>query len=821
MKKGVFITNPSMKPVAHTYSWQKAGALYAVRDIDVPREEGLLTFCRRFSLAKAAKRATLRATALGIFDVYINGERIGDEELKPGWTDYRVRVFEFEYDITEHMRTDNVLTATVANGWWCGRISGSFYKYRTPAFCCEIEIEYDDGTFGMIASDESFLSCVQGPVMYADIWDGEYYDATEKFDVNNPKFESSVRIEGFGGSITPHIGEPVRVKKELCRTPVSAIAFRRIVSNGTYYGEIDAHWEKRCAGCERVRLASCESLILDMGQNMVGRPCISLRAKRGTKIRLYFSEMLNDSGDSLRGNDGAKGTLYLKNYRSALSRAIYVASGEGTEEYAPRFTFFGFRYMEIKTDGECEIVSITGEVLGTDMTETGKIETDNEEVNKLISNITWGARGNYISVPTDCPQRDERLGWTGDTQIFCGAGAYLMNTDGFMRKWLQDARDSQFEHDGRYGIVIPRIWHGKGERGSAAWTDAPVIVPYHLYTMYGDKNAVAEHYGSTESYMVGILKNGLEGPDKQFGDWLSCEETDRSLISYCYHAYDASLMAFYSHLLGKTEREAYYSDLRARIVNEFTEKFVRGNDLTVRSQTAYVCALAFDMVEADLRKGLSEKLENKIRSNGYRLSTGFVGTGLLCKTLAECGLNGLAYSLLLQTKDPSWLYSVRQGATTVWERWNSYTIESGFGDVKMNSFNHYAYGAVIEWMFAYMAGIRPDAENPGFCHIVLAPLPDMRKGSEIPEGQEPIKCVSASYECAFGTIRSCWRNVDGAFEYEFEIPEGASASVEIVAAEKEYFVEINGKKKSIFALGAEKTGEKYVFELTSGYYLIK
>jgi len=819
MKKGVFITNPSIKPIEHAYSWQKTGALYAAREIDVPREDGLLTFCRRFSLDKTVKRATLRATALGIFDVHINGVRIGTEELKPGWTDYRVRVFEFEYDVTEHMRTENVLTATVANGWWCGRISGGFYKCKTPAFCCEIEIEYADGTCLMIASDESFLSCVQGPVMYADIWDGEYYDATEKFDVNTPKFENSVRHEGFCGSITPHIGEPVRVRRRLCRTPVSAFAFRGVRSNGTYYGEIATLWEKRGAGCERVCLGSGESLILDMGQNMVGRPRIAIRAKRGTKIRLYFAEMLNDSGDSLRGNDGAKGSLYIKNYRSALSRAIYVASGEGTEEYAPRFTFFGFRYIDIKTDGECEVLSVTGEVLGTDMAETGKIETDNAEVNKLIENIIWGARGNYLSVPTDCPQRDERLGWTGDTQIFCGAGAYLMNTDGFMRKWLQDSRDAQVGFDGRYCNVIPRIWHGKGERGSAAWTDAPIIVPYFLYTMYGDKSAVAEHYSSMEAYMAGILKNGLEGPDKKFGDWLSYEETDRSLISYCYHAYDASLMAFYSRLLGKTERETYYSYLRERIVSEFTEKFVSGDDLTVRSQTAYVCALAFDMVGAELRRVFSEKLENMIRSNGYRLSTGFVGTGLLCKTLSKTGLDSLAYSLVLQTQDPSWLYSVRQGGTTVWERWNSYTAKRGFGDVGMNSFNHYAYGAVIEWMFAYMAGIQPG--ECGFEHFMLCPRPDMRADAELPAGQKHINRVSAEYECRYGKIRSGWERSGGETVYRFGIPKGTAATVEIFVPDSKKYLEINGEMKNSEILGAKTERGKWKFELAGGNYIIK
>ena len=819
MKKGVFITNPSAKEVRHAYPWQKTGALSALRGLDVPEEEGLLTFCRAFECKKAVKRATSRATALGIFDMSINGVRIGGDELKPGWTDYRVRVFEFEYDVTHMIKRENLFTAAVANGWWAGRISGGFYGYGKPAFCGEIELEYEDGTAELIASDESFLSCVQGPVMYADIWDGEYYDATKKLDAQNPKFESSVIYNDFRGVISPHMGEPVRVRTTLERKPLSATVYCGTEEDGSSFGKIKVISQKSCEGCEKLRLAAGESVILDMGQNMVGRPRLRLRAARGTKVRIYFAEMLNDGGEAKHGNDGPKGSLYIQNYRSALSRALYVASGEGEEEYAPLFTFFGFRHIEIKTDGECSLISVRGEVLGTDMEETGFIETDNEEVNKLISNITWGARGNYLSVPTDCPQRDERLGWTGDTQILCGAGAYLMNTEGFMSNWLHDARDAQAGFDGRYGIVIPRIWHGKGDRGSAAWSDAPVIVPYCLYTMYGDKGVIAEHYDSMEAYMAGLLENGLKGPDEQFGDWLCYEETDRALISYCYHAYDAELMAFYSRVLGKSEREEYYRALRADILAEFRERFVSFGDLTVRSQTAYLCALAFGMAE-DMREELAEKLKNKIISNGYTLSTGFVGTGILCKTLSRAGLDGIAYSLLLQTRDPSWLYSVKQGATTVWERWNSYTVEGGFGDVKMNSFNHYAYGAVLEWMFAYMAGIMPDEENPGFARIILSPRPDMRGDDEIPAGQKRVKHVRAVYKSVRGTVSSEWENKGGEFIYKFGIPAGVTARAEIpVRADGEAPVVKGENAGAARLLG--KADDKWIFELFSGTCIIK
>ena len=819
MKKGVFITCPSLGKVEHTYPWQKAGELLADRETELPREKGLLTFKRFFIVKKAVCKATLRATALGIFDVSINGERVGKEELKPGWTDYRVRVFEFEYDVTTIMRKENVLTATVSNGWWSGRISGGFYGYKSPALCAEIELEYADGEREIIASDESFYSCVQGPVMFADIWDGEYYDATQKFDINNPAFEKSVKFEGFTGKIVPHVGEPVRVRTFLERKPVSLTAYNGTEADGSDFGKISVFDQKSGEDCFPYSIAGEKRVILDMGQNIVGRPRICLRAARGTKISIYFAEMLNDSGEPSRGCDGAEGSLYLKNYRSALSRAVYVAAGDGWEEYTPRFTFFGFRYMEIKVEGEAELLSAVGEVIGTDMRETGRITTDNAEVNKLIKNIIWGARGNYVSVPTDCPQRDERLGWTGDTQIFCGAGAYLMDIKDFMRKWLGDMRDAQVGFDGGYCSVIPRIWRGRA-CGHSAWTDASVIVTYRMYKMYGDAELVREHYASMEAYMAAIARDrGINGALATYGDWLAYEPTDKEYISLCYHAQNARMMTELSRAIGENERAEHYENLLAEIKRAFLKRYISEGELTQTSQTAYLLALGFDMVtESDIRTKLADKLNNKIKENDYTLSTGFVGTGIICTVLSSLGMDGLAYSLLLQTKDPSWLFSVRGGATTVWERWNSYTAEHGFGDAGMNSFNHYAYGAVIEWMFAYMAGIQP---CEGFEHFLLCPRPDMREESELPIGQNPINHVFAEYDSHFGTIRSEWDRVDGEIIYQFEIPKGTSAKVEISVSDKKNFIEINGEKRSADSLNAKKSHGKWIFNIFDGKYIIK
>lgn len=774
------------------------------------------------------KRAVLRATALGIFDMELNGRRVGRksdggmvyDELKPEWTDYRMRVFEYEYDVTDYLGTENILTVQVSTGWWSGRVSMGFYGYKKTAFCGEIEIEYADGTGEIIASDENFESAVCGPVMFADLWDGEYYDATKKNASESTIFEKSVKFEDFTGKIVPHFGPYVRVLTSFTRCPISAVVYDGVKDNGSTYGEINAVSRRVGENCEKTLLRAGHTLLLDMGQNMVGRPKFKLSAKRGTKIYFGFAEFLNDSGEESRGNDGAKGSIYIKNYRSALARFTYIASGEVGEEYAPRFTFYGFRYIELRADDDIEIISLDGQALGSQMTGTGSIETSNTEVNKLISNITWGALGNYLSVPTDCPQRDERLGWTGDTQIFCGAGAYIFDIDMFMRKWLQDARDAQVGFDGRYDNVMPRLWRGK-EQGSAAWTDAGVIVPYYLYLMYGDTEVLREHYDSMEAYMNNIAKNGLMGPRAKYGDWLCYENTDKELISYCYHAYDAQLMAIYSKALGKEDKAAYYTDLREKIIARFLEIYIDGNDLKEHSQTAYLCALHFDMVDGELRENCIENLKNKIIENGYTLTTGFVGTGILNQTLSEVGLDELAYSLLLQTNDPSWLYSVRQGATTVWERWNSYTKANGFGDVKMNSFNHYAYGAVLEWMYAKMAGISPDYEKVGFEHFVLCPRPDTRKGESLPAGQKPITMVKARYNSVRGIIRSEWSWENDEFVYRAEIPRGTSARVEFPLLSGRTTVEINGLTMAAEELEAKIDNGKMVFELSAGSYTMR
>ncbi|MBE6632988.1 MAG: hypothetical protein E7620_01450 [Ruminococcaceae bacterium] len=826
MKLAKFITDPNLDPKAYNHPWKSDNRVFNNRSIDLEAGQGLLTFLKKFTPSSAVKTARLRITSLGIFEAYLNGKRIGEngvyDEMMPLWTDYRYRVFECEYDLLPYLRKtgENFFAARVSAGWWSGRISFGYYGFKSPALCAELELTYRNGTTEIIATDEDWKTTVAGPVMSADIWDGEFYDARVSDPCVTPDavaWRQAKLFTDYTCEIVPFEGERVRVNEYVA--PISATVWRDVKPNGTEHGAIKTLRRDVGNNCERMRLRAGQHLMLDFGVNLVGRPAIAVMAADGTKISGLFAEMLNDSGDPARGNDGPAGSIYIENYRSALSRMNYIARGVGNRKkkniFRPLHTYYGFRYLELTADRDIEVECVTAEVMGAVMEGLGSFECSDAEVNRLYSNIEWGMKGNYFSAPTDCPQRDERLGWTGDTQIFCGAASYIANTERFLRRWLGDARDSQKTNHGAYGDVIPRVFESDG--GNAAWADAGLVVPMKLYEMFGDPETVAENYDAMEAYMEYLSQFGLEGPNTAYGDWLAFEPTDKRYISVCYYAYDAALMVKFSELLGRDDRKEYYRELRQRIVAHYHERYVENGEITEKTQTAYLLALAFDLVEGELFEKTVKLLKQKIVDNDYTLSTGFVGTGILNQTLSKLGLDGLAYSLLLQTKDPSWLYSVRQGATTVWERWNSYTKATGFGKVTMNSFNHYAYGAVAEWLYATVAGIRPDPEEPGFAgRFVLAPTPDTRKESEIPAGQKRMTMASATYR----GIHSRWEYENERFVCRFVIPCGV-ARVEFPLLYGQKTVEINNVVFNAKELGGEIRNGRMVFELTAGSYTVK
>ena len=839
MKQGKFIFNEKETCKKYEKAWSHDNNNSFLNQ-QAP-EGGIALFTKTFEL-DVYDKVTLNATALGIFEIYINGNRVGDvrqnetvyDELKPGWTDYRFRVFEFVYDVTPYVKKgENRIVACVSKGWWSGRISFGAYGYRQTAVCAEVVSGKAGEEKVVCATDESWLTTLGGPILAADIYDGEYYDAritpayacADGFDWEGVKLCSGFELP----EIVEQMGPPIRERKNLFLSPISATVYEGTVDNGSDFGKIDVKRVRVGKGCEKEYLKSGEVMILDFGQNQVGRPEIVIKAKEGTRVKGHFSELLNDSGRLDRGNDGPEGALYVANYRSARAKLNYIANGSGEETYKPLYTFYGYRYFMLEAEGDVEILSVKACVVGSDIRETGSITTSNAEVNKLISNILWGQRSNYLSVPTDCPQRDERLGWTGDTQIFCQAGAYNGEILEFMRKWMTDMRDSQKICDG-FCDVIPKVFGNKMKIGGqafdpdkdaagAAWGDAAIIVPYKMWLMYGDKSIIEENYDSLEIYMNMLSKYGMRGPVARYGDWLNYDVTPKEYISICYYYYDAALMKKFSSLLGKKDRRDHYSNLMQQIKEAYIEKYMENGEFVVQTQTGYLLPIYFGMLDGDLKKKAVKELRGKIIDNDYTLSTGFVGTGCLCQTLSECGLDDLAYSLLLQTKDPSWLYSVRQGATTVWERWNSYTKETGFGNVGMNSFNHYAYGVVLEWMYSYMAGIAPNTLKGGFKKFVLRPTPDTRK--RLPKGQQPITSCKASYNSNRGMIESAWEIVEGKFEYKFTIPEGTSAKVCIPVKSKPATLNINGVDIDVSALGAVVTKGRLVFELSEGTYTVK
>ncbi|MBP9988517.1 MAG: hypothetical protein KBT46_03375, partial [Ruminococcus sp.] len=436
-----------------------------------------------------------------------------------------------------------------------------------------------------------------------------------------------------------------------------------------------------------------------------------------------------------------------------------------------------------------------------------------ELVNKLISNTIWGQRGNYFSVPTDCHQRDERLGWTGDTQAFSVTASYNADVSGFFHKWMRDARDAQSE-EGAYSDVIPRAACCCSEN-AAAWSDAGIIVPYNIYRMFGDKKIISDHYDSMEKYIAQLIKNfGMSGPIPRYGDWLSYDYCKNEMISSVMLINDIVMMTEISEVLGKADRAEYYKNLKKDALKYYEDNFLDNGKLIGQTQTDKVLALRYDVIDKDYALEIADALVEQIKENDSRLTTGFVGTYNLCPTLSKFGKDNMAYTLLMQRKEPSWIYSIDQGATTIWERWNSYTKENGFGDVGMNSFNHYAYGSVVEWIYRFAAGIEPD--EPGFRSFILQPRVDTRTAAELPDNQKNMKWIKAEYKSASGLIKSAWSTENG-FVYECSVPEGTSATLYLPLFSEKFTV--NGVEHS--AEEYENKNNCAVISLGAGEYVFE
>ncbi len=706
-----------------------------------PRTAAPAPYLRKgFNLGGPVKSATLFVTALGLYECEINGQRVGDEVLAPGWTNYRRRVQVQSFDVTGLLKPgENAIGAILGDGWYCGFVG---WKNRQnygerPLLLASLEVALEDGTKAVVATDGSWKTSA-GPILENDLLMGEVYDARRELEGwSGAGFDDSaweavnIATPEPLPELSPRLGPPVRRIEEIA--PVSFDAER-----GIY----------------------------DLGQNFAGRARLRVRAKRGTLVKLRFAEVLEN------------GAMYTANLRGARVTDYYICKGGAEEVWEPRFTFHGFRYVEVTGLGTGETAEVTGIVLHSDVPPTGEFRCSNELLNQLQHNIQWGQKSNFVDVPTDCPQRDERLGWTGDAQVFCATAAFNRDVSGFFHKWMRDVRDSQTEQGG-VPCVIPffPVFANADEDGGPAWADAAVICPWTIYLCYGDRSILEENYEAMERYMRYMAEHRCVGrirshPDADvwggFGDWLAKDgggtegTTPRALIGTAYYAYDAGIMAKVAALLGREADAKRYAALRAEIVEAFRRRYVTPDGLVLPgTQTAYVLALHFDLLPVSQRETALKELVRDIEARGCHLSTGFVGTPYLLKTLEDAGRIDVAFRLLEQETYPSWLFPVKNGATTIWERWDGWTPDKGFQDVGMNSFNHYAYGAVGDWMYQTVAGLSLDANRPGYEHIVFRPHPG---GS--------LTWAEASLQTRQGKTSIRWE-LDGTnLRVRFTVPEG-------------------------------------------------
>jgi alpha-L-rhamnosidase len=715
-----------------------------------PRTSAPAPFLRRaFTIGAPVASARLYITALGVYECVINGRRVGEDIFAPGWTDYRIRVQYQVYDVTELLAEgENVIGAILGDGWYCGYVAwnGRQGYGDRPRLLAQLAIEYADGSRATIVSDEAWKTR-SGPILQSDMLMGESYDARLDLGAwHSPGYDDgawlpAVRFADPGIAISGARGPAVRRIEEI-----------RPVAEPTFFGgHPGGRW------------------VFDLGQNMVGWVRLRVSGARGTTIILRFAEALNPDG-----------TIYTANLRSALQTDHYTLAGEGVEEYEPRFTFHGFRYVEMRGyQGKATADMITGVVVHSATAPTGTFGCSSQLINQLQRNIVWGQKGNFVDVPTDCPQRDERLGWTGDAQVFIRTAAFNMDVSAFFTRWLRDLEDAQ-SPEGAYPPVAPFIGLPHND-GGPAWADAGTICPWTLYLCYGDTRILEERYDSMARYIAFLEKtsrdlircyDGYSGW-MGYGDWLSIEaDTPKELIGTAFFAHSSHLMAKIAGILGRSDDAARYQALFERVRAAFQARYVTPAGLIAsQTQTAYILALHFDLLPHDVRAAAAAELVRDIQKRRMHLSAGFVGSPYITDVLTAAGRLDIAYALLHQTSWPSWLYSVTKGATTIWERWDGWTEEKGFQDPGMNSFNHYAYGAIGAWLYSVVAGIDIDAERPGYRHIVMRPRP----GGELTSAW-------ATLESQYGAIGSDWRLDEEAFDWEVVVPPNTSATVYVPAS---------------------------------------
>ncbi len=753
-------------------AWFETGLLnpgdWKARWIQVPWNEDKTTsppspmLRSEFAINRQIASARIYASAMGLYEIEINGQKVGDQLFTPGWTSFSNRVQYQTYDITDMLRRgNNAIGVVLGDGWYRGFLGWknqrNFYG-ETLAFIAQIQIVYTNGTTQTIITDQNWRAST-GPILYSDIYNGEKYDARlEKNSWSVPGYNARdwqrVRLTSFANVklIAPQ-APPVKAIQEL--KPMSVF----ITPQG--------------------------DTVIDFGQNLVGHMRIRTRGTAGKAITIRHAEIIDKHGN-----------FYTENLRSASQTNTYILKGQGIETWEPKFTFQGFRYVAINGfPGDIyNPEAFTAIVVHSDMIPTGHFDCSNPLVNRLQHNIVWGQKGNFLDVPTDCPQRDERMGWTGDIQVFANTANLNMNTASFLTRWLADLEADQFPN-GSVTFVVPNVL-GPGEGGAAGWGDAATVVPWSIYQSFGDKRILERQYNSMKAW-VNYMKEraSLQGDpylwigDFHFGDWLSFASlnqrnypgahTHPDLIATAYFARSTGLMAQIARILNKTEDAEFYQQLLENITRSFQKEFVTPNGrLSSDTQTAYLLALRYNLLPDNLRTSAARYLAKDLRERGH-LTTGFLGTPHLNHALSEFGFHEDAYKLLLRTQYPSWLYPVTMGATTIWERWDGIKTDSTFQSKSMNSFNHYAYGAVGDWLFKEAAGIKNS--SPGYKSFTIQPVPG-----------GGMHFARALLYTPYGKVLSSWKFDNGKFDLTIEIPANTNARVKLPWADARLLT-INGQ----------------------------
>ena len=731
-----------------------------------------LLFRKSFVTGKKIKSATLFISAHGMYEALINGVKIGDAFLTPGWTSYRKRLQYQAYDVTEHLlHGKNAIGIQIGSGWYRTNLAWDNNRNiygKKIALILQLEINYSDGSQETILSDRSWKSSDEGPIRSSEIYNGEVYDAGKEIaGWNTPGFND----QGWLGT----------VEAELPKN----------ILTGTYNEPVRAHEDFQPV---RIFKTPKGEQVIDFGQNLVGWEQININGNPGDTITIDHAEVLDKEGN-----------FYTDNLRAAKSRNIYILSGNKEEWLRPHFTFHGFRYIRIKgfsgkilsgdfaekrVDGNgsgikpgsnyLRVVAIT---LYSDMERTGSFSCSNPLLNQLQHNIQWGQKGNFLDVPTDCPQRDERLGWTGDAQAFSRTASFNMGVHNFFSKWLKDVAADQ-NADGRVPFVVPNVLDSMAG-GSAGWADVATIIPWNMWLAYGDRKILEDQYASMKAwvdFMQAHSRDYLWNTGFHFGDWLFYRPsddndgrsavTDKYLIAQCFFAHSTQLLINGAGVLNQSADVHRYTDLLNHVKEAFMKEYVTPSGRLVSStQTAYVLALQFDMLPENLRAQAAQRLADNVRNYDDHLTTGFLGTPYLCHVLSRFGYDTVAYKLLLQETYPSWLYPVKMGATTIWERWDGQKPDSSFQTPGMNSFNHYAYGAIGDWMYRNVTGLDTYDDGAGYKKIIIRPHP----GGNLEYAQ-------ASLETGYGKLSVQWKITAGKFMMDVEIPANTVASIYLPGA---------------------------------------